>query len=89
MKIKEGFRMRKLGRENIVVPEGLQQVNFNRMIVLNETAAFLWQEVQNREFDADTLRDLLLENYEVSPQQAQSDVEALVQQWIEADIIEK
>lgn len=81
--------MRKLGRENIVVPEGLQQVNFNRMIVLNETAAFLWQEVQNREFDADTLRDLLLENYEVSPQQAQSDVEALVQQWIEADIIEK
>ena len=81
--------MRKLGGENIVVPEGLQQVNFNRMIVLNETAAFLWQEVQNREFDTDTLRDLLLENYEVSPQQAQSDVEVLVQQWIEADIIEK
>lgn len=80
--------MRKLGRENIVVPEGLQQVNFNRMIVLNETAAFLWQEIQEKEFDADTLRDLLLDNYEVEPERAQADAEGLVQQWKEAGIIE-
>lgn len=88
MKVKEGFRMRRLGRENIVVPEGLQQVNFNRMIVLNETAAFLWTEIQDKEFDAGTLRDLLLENYEVEAERAQTDAEGLIQQWKEAGIIE-
>ena len=45
MKIKDGFTLRTMLGENIVVGEGLSQVNFNKLITLNETAAFLWKEV--------------------------------------------
>lgn len=88
MKIKEGFRMRKLGRDHIVVAEGLDAVNFNKMIVLNETAAYLWDAVKDREWDAELMRDLLLEKYEVSPEQALADAKALADKWVEAGIAE-
>ena len=56
MKIIDGFRLRKLGKEYIVVGEGLAQVNFNKMVSLNGTAAYLWESVEGRDF---TVADLL------------------------------
>lgn len=54
MKIKEGFRMRTLGRDHIVVAEGLQLINFNKMIVLNDTATYLWNEIQGKELSPES-----------------------------------
>jgi len=88
MKIVEGFKLRKLGREYIVVGEGLQQVNFNKMISLNETAAYLWEEIQGKEFTKEDLVKLLLDKYEVDEATASKDVEALVGKWIEAGLAE-
>ena len=50
MKIKEGFILRQICGEYVVVGEGLAQVNFNKMLSLNESAAYLWQEVSDKEF---------------------------------------
>ena len=66
MKIVEGFRLRPLGKEFIVTPESVAQINFNKMISLNSSAAYLWKSVEGKEFTAETLRDLLLERYDVS-----------------------
>ena len=88
MRIKEGFRMRKFGRDHIVVAEGAKLVNFNEMIVLNETSAYLWAAVSGEEFDAARLRDLLLARYEVEPERAMADAEALVAKWVEIGIAE-
>ena len=46
MKTIEGFKLRKLGNEYILVGESMALINFNKMITLNETAAFLWQEAE-------------------------------------------
>ena len=43
MKTIEGFKLRKLGNEFILVGESMALINFNKMITLNETAAFLWK----------------------------------------------
>ena len=87
MKTVQGFKLRKLGNEFILVGESLELINFNKMITLNETAAFLWQEAEKGEFTVASLVEALLTEYEVSAEQAQADVTTTVQAWLEAGII--
>lgn len=93
MKTIEGFRLRKLGNEFILVGESMALINFNKMITLNETAAFLWKEAEERtasqgEFTAAELCQALCAEYEVSPEQALTDVNATIASWREAGVIE-
>ncbi len=88
MRIVEGFKLRKICGENVVVPEGAKLVNFNKMLSLNETAAFLWESVQGKEFDAQTLSDLLSERYEVAPERALTDAQTLLAKWQEVGVVE-
>lgn len=82
-----GFKLRKLGNEYILVGESLELINFNKMITLNETAAFLWQEAEKGEFTVASLAEALQAEYEVAAEQAQADVTTTVQAWLEAGII--
>jgi len=79
--------MRKLGNEHIVVGEGLSQVNFNKMVSLNASAAYLWEAVEGKDFSVDDLTDLLLERYDVEKEVAAKDAAALAQAWIDAGIV--
>ena len=65
MKIIDGFVLRPLGEEFIVIGEGISQINFNKMISLNSTAAFLWENVEGKDFTVEDLTKLLTDNYEV------------------------
>ena len=87
MKTKEGYRLRQLGKEFILVAEGLEVLDAKQMVSMNETAAFLWEAVGSKEFDADTLSQLLMDEYGIDKETAQKDVKPLLQKWIEAGII--
>ena len=88
MNVKKGFKLRPLGREFILVGESVEQVNFNKMITMNETAAYLWEKVADgKDFDAKLLADLLTAEYEVSDEQALKDAETTVNIWLNAGII--
>ena len=89
MKIKEGFKMRKLGREHIVVAEGHGLVNFNRMVSFNDTAAYLWEALSGREFAVEDIRQLILDRYGVDERTADADAAKLAQSWAEAGLIEE
>lgn len=89
MKFKKGYRLRPLGQEFILVAEGLEAVDFSRMISMNESAAFLWKEVEDKDFDAEMLTTLLVDNYGVTSETAQNDVAALLQSWLAAGLIEE
>ena len=43
MKIKEDYLLRKVAECYVVVPVGKATVDFNGMMNLNETGAFLWE----------------------------------------------
>ena len=88
MKIKEGFILRTICGEHVVVGEGLAQVNFNKMLSLNESAAWLWQEVSGKDFSREELVQLLLGRFEVSQEQASADVDKLVDTWIKEGVVE-
>ena len=55
MKTIDGFKLRKLGNEYILVGESMALINFNKMITLNETAAFLWEQAAQGPFDVQSL----------------------------------
>ena len=87
MKIIDGFRLRKLGKEHIVVGEGLGQVNFNKMISLNASAAYVWESVEGKDVSVDDLVALLLDRYEVEEEVARRDAQALAAAWVEAGVV--
>lgn len=93
MKTIEGFKLRKLGNEYILLGESMALINFNKMITLNETAAFLWKAAETAtseqgSFDSAALAKALCDEYDVSPEQAMTDVDVTVRSWLEAGIIE-
>lgn len=88
MKIKKGFVLREMCGENIVTAEGLEHINFNKLISLNSTAAFLWNKVADKEFTTKEMAELLVEEYQIDMELALKDSEALCQAWINAGIAE-
>ena len=93
MKTIEGFKLRKLGDEYILVGESMALINFNKMITLNETAGFLWQQAEQLshsqgDFSASELAKALCEEYDVSPEQALADVTSTIASWSSAGVVE-
>lgn len=89
MKTKKGYTLRSLGNEYILVAESLDEaVDFSRMISLNATAAFLWKEVEDKEFDTEMLASLLMEEYGITHDVAANDVAALLETLKTANLIE-
>jgi len=88
MKAKEGFKLRDVCGEKIIVAEGIANIDFSRIISMNESSAYLWSHIQEKTFTTEELVKLLLDEYEVDEATAKADVEQLVQKWLEAGIIE-
>jgi len=89
MKQKEGFVLRQVCGENVIVGEGLGTIDFGKLISLNETAAWLWKKAGKMgDFDIGSLTDALCEEYEVSKEKAYKDVQKMVNQWQELKIVE-
>ena len=82
MKIKNGFVVRSVGGENVVVPVGEMSKKFHGMINLNETGAFLWK-FYTQERSVEEGVSALCGEYEVEREIAQADVERFVQTIIQ------
>lgn len=77
MKLKDGFFMRQIAGQTVVLPGG-DVLDLNMMITLNETGAFLWERL-NEETTTEALVAALLGEYDVDNETAQKAVEAFVQ----------
>ena len=88
MKIKKGFVLRELVGQKIVTGEGLEQIDFNKLVSLNSSAAYLWEHLVSREFDLETMVDLLLERYDIERSVALKDARALLDNWKSIGLIE-
>jgi len=88
MILKKGFKSRTICGEFVLTPQTDRQVDFNRLISMNDTAKYLWNSLQDREFQIDDMVKLLLEEYDVSSEQAKADSEQLVKDWKDAGLID-
>jgi len=88
MKLKKEFVLRQVCGENVVLGEGLGAIDFGKLLALNETAAWLWQQAQQQEdFTVESLADKLCEEYDVTPEQARKDVGDIIDEWQKVGVI--
>lgn len=88
MKIKEGFVLRNVVDEFIVMPTGDNISRFEGAVVLNEVSAFVFRCLEHA-LSRDDLLSALLNEYDVDEQTARSDLDALLAQFESMGILEK
>ena len=78
--IKKDFLIRTIANEKVLIGNG-EQINFSKMIILNDTAAFIIKKLQEQlvPIDCEDLASCLEKEYEVGHAEALADVEALMQ----------
>ncbi len=89
MRLKEGFVLRDVCGESVIIGEGLGAVDFGKRLVLNEIAAWLWRQADEMgHFTVETLAARLCEEYDVAADEAVADVAAIVDKWQEMQVVE-
>ena len=87
MKIKDNFLLRKVADSYVVVPVGKLTLDFNGIITLNETGAFLFEQLQKGAEREDLIENLLKE-YDVDPEKAAADIDVFLEKVKDSDVLE-
>ncbi|MBO7052302.1 MAG: PqqD family protein [Prevotella sp.] len=87
MQVKSGFKLNTVCGQTFLVPMGEKNIDFSKLIVLNESSLLLWNKMQQGEFTADDLVTTLLDEYDVDEATARRDVEALIAQFQKEGIV--
>lgn len=88
MRTVEGYVLKSLGSQNLLVGVGANVAHSGVLRKLNESAAYLWKSVEGKDFTEETLVDMLLEEYDVSRETATEAVKDLVKDWLEQKVVE-
>ena len=87
MKIKEGFVLRDVAGQAVVIAVGEASKEFHGMINLNSTGKVIWQGVE-KGLSEDEIADKLVERFEVDHETAKSDVQRIIRKMQEAGVLE-
>ena len=88
MRIKEGFVLRSINKDHVVIGEGLAQVNFDMLVTLNGSGTYLWEQVTGKDFTVQDLANLLQSRYEVDAQTATADAGAWARKLLDNGLLE-
>lgn len=88
MRIKEGFELREVCGEYIVVAHGDKNIDFSKVINLNESAAEIWKAVAGKDFTTEDMVAALLSVYEAEENTVKEDVLRTVAEWKEIGLLE-
>ncbi len=87
MKTKEGYLLREVAGNHVVVPTGRATLDFNGVITLNDTGSFLWKLLNTEKTEQELLL-ALLEQYEVDEAAAKADLSAFLEKLQAAHLLE-
>lgn len=88
MKIKDGFILRNIADEWVVVPIGERALQMQGALVLNEVAAFIWKQMQSS-IAYETIVSQMLDQYDISPETAAQDLHSFLQKLRAIDAIDE
>lgn len=89
IKIKQGFEIRTICGENLIVPLGKHNIDFSKVIYLNETSMFIWRLIEKGVNGVDEIVEAMTEVYNVERETCLNDVNEFLDSLIENNIIEK
>lgn len=87
MKIKEGYVMREVAGQAVVIAVGEASKSFHGMIQLNQTGKLIWEGVQKGLSD-EKIAQQLVELYEIETEKALADTRNMIKKMREAGVIE-
>ena len=88
MKIKENYKVRKVAGENLIIRQGVSHSDMTKIISLNSTALFLWEQLDGKEFTIDEASALLVEKFGIDKGQARADVKNWTNQMLAEGVME-
>lgn len=84
MKIKEGYLLKEVAGNHVVIPVG--NVSFNGMLNLNETGVLIWKKLEEGCEESDLVSAFLAE-YDVTEERAKEDISIFVEKLRKAGIL--
>lgn len=85
---KNNFELRNVCGEFALIAQGVEHIDFGKMIALNETAAFIWENLSDEPFEVSAVAERLLTEYEgVDLATATADVETLFKEWVDCGVL--
>lgn len=87
MKIRDGFVLKQVADATIVVPSGKASLDFNGMITLNDTGAFLWKLLES-ETDEEAMVRAMLAEYDVGEEKAKAGIKKFVERLSQEGLLE-
>lgn len=89
MRLNKDLVLREVGGEYMIVNPFSDMIDMTQVYSLNETAAWLWQRMEGKEFTITDMATVLREEYEVDEETAIADLTELCQQWISAGLAQE
>ena len=86
MKLDEGFLIRNIAGEDILVPVGSKAVDFNGLITLTPVAAYIFRLLEEGKSEGDLVESILQE-YEVDRQTAEDDLTIFLESLREQGVL--
>lgn len=87
MELKNGLVLRHIGGDYVIVDPGQGTVDMTAVYTLNEVAAWLWKQLEGKDFTCEQMVDLLTTRYDVERERALKDVETLVKDFIQKGLM--
>ena len=81
MKLNDSLVLRQVGEEYMIVNPFSDTMDMTQVYSLNDTAAWLWEQLKEKDFTEREVADLLCGEYEVDRETALADAEELCARW--------
>lgn len=87
MKIRDEYKVRELAGEHVVIMQGRYGADMTRVISLNDSSLYLWEQLRGRDFEAEEAARLLVERYGIDEETARRDAGAWVDKLGECGLL--
>lgn len=92
MKIKEEWTKvadRKMAGDHVVIKQGRLGSDVTNLLQFNDSGIFLWRELKGRDFDAQTVADLLVGEFGIDEATALNDARTWIGKLKECELIDE
>ncbi len=80
MRLRNDLILRQMGSDFVIVDPSQDVVDMSKVFTLNETATYIWKELEGIDFSLDDVAKIITNHYEVSEEQALVDTKILLEQ---------
>lgn len=74
--------------DHVIVATGLQNIDFSKVISLNESATLMWKAILGKEFTVEDMAKALTDEYDVEDAVALADAGKILEEWKEIGLID-